>query len=337
MARYHPRKRRSRSTLVSLTLLGGTVTMYWWMFLREDPAAGQGAIVMPGAQPRLTTARPEGAPLAPRSIVPERGENPRETRGLREPNKRAEDLLKAGRQAIAKEDWVTAREYLSEALDRGVAEAELHELRANLILIAEKTIFSARIFEDDPLAQRYVIKAGDTLGKIAKRYKISDDFIATINGIRNKNLIRVGQAIKVVHGPFHAVIDKAAFTMDIYLGDASNRTFVKRYDVGLGEDGSTPTGQWKVKNKIFNPPYYPPRGGIIIAADDPENPLGEHWLGLEGVAGGAVGQERYGIHGTIEPESIKRNASMGCIRMYNEDVAVVSGYLVVQHSTVIIK
>ena len=55
-----------------------------------------------------------------------------------------------------------------------------------------------------------------------------------------------------------------------------------------------------------------------------------------GVSGEAAGQERYGIHGTIEPESVGRNVSMGCIRMYNEDVEQLFSYLVEKDSTVLV-
>ena len=75
----------------------------------------------------------------------------------------------------------------------------------------------------------------------------------------------------------------------------------------------------------------------IISADDPENPLAERWIGLEGVAGEALRQQRYGIHGTIEPETIGQNSSMGCIRMFNEDVEALYTYLVTKHSTVTVR
>jgi lipoprotein-anchoring transpeptidase ErfK/SrfK len=114
-------------------------------------------------------------------------------------------------------------------------------------------------------------------------------------------------------------------------------TFVHQFPVGLGLDGSTPRGEWRVRTKLLNPTYYPPRGGDIIAADDPRNPLGERWIALEGLSGEALGQQRYGIHGTIEPESIGREESLGCIRMYNEDVQQLYTYLVEKHSTVTIR
>ena len=44
-------------------------------------------------------------------------------------------------------------------------------------------------------------------------------------------------------------------------------------------------------------------------------------MGLKGEDGNAVGKQSYGIHGTIEPDSIGKQASMGCIRMGHEDIA----------------
>ena len=99
----------------------------------------------------------------------------------------------------------------------------------------------------------------------------------------------------------------------------------------------SPTGEWRVATKLMNPTYYPPRGGEIMAADDPKNPLGERWIGLVGISGAAVDQERYGIHGTNEPDSIGKSVSMGCIRMHNEDVEALYSYLVETHSTVTVR
>lgn len=43
----------------------------------------------------------------------------------------------------------------------------------------------------------YVVKSGDTLSKIAKAYEIGVDYLAQVNGIRNKDAIAVGQVLKV--------------------------------------------------------------------------------------------------------------------------------------------
>jgi len=107
-----------------------------------------------------------------------------------------------------------------------------------------------------------------------------------VNGIKDARRIRAGQMIKVPNGPFNAKLSKSSFRMDIYLQDV----YVRSYMVGLGKDGGTPTGQWKVQNKLSNPTYYPPAsadGKRIVAPNDPKNPLGEHWIGLEGISGRA--------------------------------------------------
>ena len=242
-------------------------------------------------------------------------------------------LIVAGNQAVERNELVAARAYLTEALTAGVEDSDALLLRAELTRIGNETVFSPRIFENDPFVARYVIQPGDTLGKIAKANKISAELLARVNGIKDKNRIRAGQTIKIVKGPFRAVVDKSAYSLDLYLSD----TFVRHYKVGLGADGSTPSGEWRVGTKLINPTYYPPRGGQIVAADDPANPLGERWIGVIGVSGEAAGQERYGIHGTIAPESIGQSVSLGCIRMYNEDVEALYNCLIEKHSTVTVQ
>ncbi|MDW8262448.1 MAG: L,D-transpeptidase, partial [Phycisphaerales bacterium] len=72
----------------------------------------------------------------------------------------------------------------------------------------------------------------------------------------------------------------------------------------------------KQKNpKFWGAGDLPPMG-----ADDPKNPLGEFWIGLTGINGSAEGRDSYGIHGTIEPESIGRAMSLGCIRLASGDI-----------------
>jgi lipoprotein-anchoring transpeptidase ErfK/SrfK len=193
-------------------------------------------------------------------------------------------------------------------------------------------VFSPRIFPNDPLAAVHVLSSGEVLARVAERYRISPELIASVNNIANMNVVRVGQRLKVLNGPLHAVVHKSRFEIWVYLGD----TLIERFPVGLGVEGSTPTGRWQVSEKLTNPTYYPPRGGAVVAADDPQNPLGEHWIALQGVEGESVGQSGYGIHGTNEPHTIGKNASLGCIRLHNEDVARLYTMLARNESTVTI-
>ncbi|MDP7071232.1 MAG: hypothetical protein QF561_07800, partial [Phycisphaerales bacterium] len=97
--------------------------------------------------------------------------------------------------------------------------------------------------------------------------------------------IRAGQRIKVVQGPFHAEVDKKAHRIDIWLGEGEDAVFIRSLPVGLGEFDSTPGGTFRVRRggKMVNPSWTNPRTGERFAAADPNNPIGEFWIGLDGI------------------------------------------------------
>jgi LysM repeat protein len=159
----------------------------------------------------------------------------------------------------------------------------------------------------------YVVQPGDQLRVIGQKHKLSWEYLAKLNNTDPRR-IRAGQKLKVVPGPFGAYVSLSRYELVIHL----NGSFVKNYRVGVGKDGTTPLGTFAVKNKMVDPTYYGPEG--VIAHDDPQNPLGERWIDIG---------DSYGIHGTIEPQSIGRNESRGCIRMLNPDVEEVYDFLVV--------
>lgn len=237
--------------------------------------------------------------------------------------------IAASRKLIAAGQVIEARHQLNAFLVRSdLTPAELADVRDLLATLANDTLFSNRRVPDDPLIDTYTIKSGDRLIHIAKQYDTPFEILMEINGIRDAGRIRENQKLKVLRGPFHARIHKSQCRMDLYLQDL----YVRSYRVAVGAaDKITPEGVWRVAEKLPNPTYHPPPTAEIreiIAANDPRNPLGEHWIGLEGVEGDAVGRSGFGIHGTIEPDSIGKAVSDGCIRMHNEEVAFVYALLV---------
>lgn len=239
-------------------------------------------------------------------------------------------------------DLLEARDAYNQLLAGGrLTAAEQAAAREALSSINQTIVFSKRVFTDDEFGGSYTVRSGDNLTKIAKTHNLTWEMLARINGISDPRRLRAAATLKVLRGPFHAVVYKGAYRMDVYLGAPGGKgsMYVCSFAVGLGSDDSTPIGSWKVKagEKLKNPTYYSPRGGGIIHADDPANPLGERWIALAGVDGEAVGKESYGIHGTIEPESIGKSQSLGCIRLHNADVELLFDLLVEEHSTVIIK
>lgn len=241
--------------------------------------------------------------------------------------------LQAGRAALGRGDLVTARASLSAAFDRRLGASEMNFARVELERIADALLFSPAIVPQDPLTGVHVVASGESLHVIAQRCGVTEALLATMNGITNPNLIRAGARLKIAHGPFHAVIHKTAHRMDIFLGDV----LVRSYRVGLGTNGGTPLGTWVVKSKLRNPDWTDPSTGRHYLADDPDNPIGECWIGLRCIAGEGLGRDGFGIHGTIDAASIGENFSMGCIRLLPDDVSAVYDLLVRRRSQVIIK
>ena len=158
--------------------------------------------------------------------------------------------LETGLAAKRAGNLIEARTRLNLALHGGLSKEQVKDVRRALAELAEKTVFSFGVADGDPLAEYYVVRSGDSLARIAQRYKLTDDLLATINRIPDKNLIREGLRLKALQGPFHASIDKSNHTMHVYLQDV----YVWSARVALGVNGSTPTGVWRVTVRQENPP-----------------------------------------------------------------------------------
>lgn len=122
-----------------------------------------------------------------------------------------------------------------------------------------------------------------------------------------------GDEVVVEPVPFAVEIHLSEFRLDVVRGDE----VVRSYPIGVGtEDTPTPDGQYYVKE--------------IVELTRTDSAYGSHALVLNGFSevltfwrGGGM----LGIHGTNRPDSIGTNASHGCIRMHNEDVAELADLL----------
>ena len=92
------------------------------------------------------------------------------------------------------------------------------------------------------------------------------------------------------------------------------------YSVGIGRQGRTPTGTFKVASRIREPDWDSPTPRGKIPFGDKDNVLGTRWMQLKPTGNTNQNLRGYGIHGTWQPESIGHSLSNGCIRMKNRDV-----------------
>jgi lipoprotein-anchoring transpeptidase ErfK/SrfK len=358
ITRYAPRRRRRRTVPAARVVLfafaaAGLGWVYW---LRSAESVGSrrhdadrqggstraaadslasgnrapeidwtGGLLLNGADDAVESSAPDASGML-LALAPQ---EPTSRAAATDPGLRENADLAAARKLYQSGQVIEARHQLNAFLVRtDLTPAELADVRDLLATIANDTLFSSRRVPDDPLIETYVIQRGDVLINVAKRFDTPFEVIMQINNLRDPGRIREKQQLKVLRGPFHVKIDKSDCRLDLYLQDL----YVRSYRVAVGApDKITPEGVWKVAEKLPNPTYHPPPTAEvheIIAADDPRNPLGEHWIGLEGVEGDTVGRTGFGIHGTIEPDSIGKPVSDGCIRMQNEDVAFIYGVLV---------
>ncbi|HEX30429.1 TPA: tetratricopeptide repeat protein [Candidatus Poribacteria bacterium] len=175
---------------------------------------------------------------------------------------------------------------------------------------------------------QYEVKRGDSLKLIARRFNSTPEMIMRASRLKS-HLLRVGQTLNV---------PRPEFTLEVDLSDKllllKYKGFVvKTYPIGIGApETPTPTGEFRIRNKIVNPTWYSPDGPI--PPGDPNNLLGTRWMGISSQKVSL--SKGYGIHGTTKPESIGKAQSDGCIRMLNGDVEELFG-LVTIGTPVIIK
>lgn len=175
------------------------------------------------------------------------------------------------------------------------------------------------------LGTDYKVVKGDTLSGIAGRHNVGTGLLERLNGLKNPNMIRIGQTLTVIEGPFRVAVDKSERTLSLYLGD----TFIRSYPVTLGTKNSTPEGEFTVLRKLKNPPWTDPYNRTIIRSDNPEYPLGTRWIEFIPPPGA------YGIHGTRAAAEIGTEASFGCVRVLHPQEEEVFDFLILGSPIVI--
>ncbi|MHC5123706.1 MAG: L,D-transpeptidase family protein [Planctomycetota bacterium] len=243
-----------------------------------------------------------------------------------ESSQQAKDDVEAALKLRDAGKIIEARELLNDTLNEKLSPNLRSAVKFQLSKLAEKWLFSGEVFAGDKLTSRYQVQRGDHLEGIAKQYKVPYELLMQINGIDRPELLRAGQHIKVIEGPFNVVVYKSNFKMDLYL----QNKYIKTYRVGLGKaEYETPSGRWQVESggKLIKPTWTDPDTGKTYVGNDPDYPLGSRWIAIEGIDDATRPRTGFAIHGTKDPESIGTRSSRGCIRLYNGDVVEVYNLL----------
>ncbi len=323
--RYQPyRTRRARNRNVAYFTLAVVVIIAGVIFFNKmrSPEQAIGRIPEPDAgvidfTPTETDVEPQPAPEREPELQPQ-PEPEKPVIGPDDTDNQAAQLIAQAQEDIRAGKIIAARDKLNHVLlSVPLTFNQQQAVKALLANLSTKWLFSRDPYTGDTLTSTYKVQPGDLLSQVAKQYKVPYEILMTVNNIRRPENFRAGETIKVINGPFHAIIYRSTFTLDLYLG---SKTYVRSYKVGLGEQGlETPTGKWRVKSggKLVKPTWTDPTTGRTYTASDPDYPLGSRYIALEGLEGNAKDRTGIAIHGTKEPETIGTLSSRGCIRLLN--------------------
>ncbi len=324
-SRFYNRRRgriRKRTNIIPVLVIivVAIVFIYGRHFLGNNKAETSAALANTNVENQTSSFVPVESTPEPKShlelklseITPE---------GTCEPNPEVAQRIDEAMALIDTEPGriVEVRDRLNQVLSMPMNKEQRTAIKRQLSELADIWLFSRTVFPQDRLCSNYDVKPGDLLSTIGEQHKVPWEILKEVNKIHSPELLKAGETIKVINGPFHVRIYCSTFTMDLYLQD----TFIKSFPVGLGKPGrETPTGLWVVKpgGKMISPPWTDPDTFKRYEAGDPDYPLGSRWIALEGTEGQAKGRLGFAIHGTTKPEQIGTAGSRGCIRLRDGDV-----------------
>jgi hypothetical protein len=228
------------------------------------------------------------------------------------------DFMKAVQKKLAEGRLPEAHLILSSLYDNpDLPQAQARQLTELLDQLAGTVIYSRQHYLEQP----YIVRPGDTLDQIADKYNVPAILLARINGIRDPQQLEPGQQLKVVRGPFNAVIHLDKHELSLMM----DGRYAGRFAIGVGCDQPNLEGTYIVREKKLNPQYRGP-DSIVVPGGDSRNPLGRFWIGLS---------NNVGLHGTVDPQNVGRDDNRGTICLGDRDIDDLYGILSVGSRVVI--
>lgn len=132
----------------------------------------------------------------------------------------AVDAFAKGQAFLAQRDYLHALNEFSQCFDSpSLPPADVSKVQELLDQLAGTVIYS----REHLMEPAHVVAQGETLQAIAQKHKVSVGLLTKINGIADPLYLPAGTQLKVVKGPFDAVVDKShgkliVFVDEMYAG-----------------------------------------------------------------------------------------------------------------------
>ncbi len=219
------------------------------------------------------------APLAiPPALVPEPGA-PAPPLGVGQEFAAPRSAFAAARTAI---DAATARGDLKQAHlllsnwygDRSLTPEETADVDTLLSQLAGTVIYSTEHRLESP----HHVALGETLESIAQSYQVPWQLLAKINGIADPRALAPGQSLKVLRGPFSAVVDVERQELALMVADRYAGRFTVKTEGEAARDGEWVVTQKSASDSAGNPAKQVVLGsgsttGVLVLGATAENSL----------------------------------------------------------------
>jgi L,D-transpeptidase ErfK/SrfK len=194
------------------------------------------------------------------------------------------------------------------------------------LLLAVQTLAAGRVPRLRPLLGRdesTLVERAETLLDIAYRHRVGYQAVARLNPDVDPWIPVPGTVVRLPTRYILPDTDEQGLVVNIpemRLFDYTVKNGPEVFALAIGDEADPSIlGEFKVGAKRKDPTWYVPAS---IRAEKPElpaavppgpdNPLGTRWL--------TIGRTSYGIHGTNVRWSIGREATHGCLRLYDDEV-----------------
>jgi len=255
----------------------------------KEPA---GTIPAPSHSLAATAPATASAVTTPASASPSQAPSPRTSSTPSAPPQAS--LFGATRLAV---QGALDRGELSQALlllsdwydDPSLAPKESQEVDALLGQLAGSVIYSTEHRLEPP----YLVQAGERLEDIAKKYGVPWQLLAKINGIDRPGQLQPGQKLKVLRGPFSALIDLGERRLTVLLA----RRYAGKFAIDIDPQVTVEEGSWKVDQKLVTP------GNLSLASSAPGTALGGQASGGKAHGGPTAEEESLILTNTASKEA----------------------------------
>lgn len=171
--------------------------------------------------------------------------------------------------------------------------------------------------------QSHLVEPGETVLDVAYRHRLGFDNVQRLNP-RVKvwipdpgTIVRLPTRMILPDGPQRGLVINVP-EMRLYDFTRPGEPEVLAIAIGDEVDPSL-LGELRIGAKRENPAWHVPKSILAekpelppVVPPGPDNPLGTRWM--------TIGSTSYGVHGTNNPWSIGREATHGCIRLYDDEM-----------------